>query len=154
METCAGTGAASAGAVGGLVIGSGAGAGVAAGDYRWLFDGMTGGDGPGEADVLRVGPGQGCGGEGSGPRGKAWSARGREGVPDLLGHQVAVVADGGHRGQAGLREQPGGQVVLAALAGEDGPDPADGGLAAPPAIQRGREGSGSESDVPRAAVGL
>jgi len=67
-----------------LVIASGAVLEVAAGDYRWLFDGVSGGDGPGEADVLRVGPGQGRGGEGPGPGGKA-PARGWEGVPDLLG---------------------------------------------------------------------
>src|SRR5690349_18441509 len=141
-------------AVGGLVVESGAVAGVAAGDYRWLFDGVTGGDGPGEANVLRVGPGQGCGGEGSGPGGKAWLPGGREGVPDLLGQQVAVVSHSGHRGKAGLRGQPGGQVVLATFAGEYGPDPADGGLAAPSAVQRRGQGSGREANVPRAAVGL
>src|SRR5690348_4640234 len=115
---------------------------------------MTGGDGPGEADVLRVGPGQRGGREGSGAGGEAWLAGGREGVPDLLGQQVAVVADGGHRGQAALRGQSGGQVVFAAFAGEYRPDPADGGLAAPSAVQRGRQGSRGEADIPRAAVGL
>jgi hypothetical protein len=81
----------------------GTGLDVAAGDYRGLLDGMTGGDGPGEADVLCVRPGQWCSGESASSRGKTWLACGREIVPDLLGEQVAVVAGGGHRGQAAER---------------------------------------------------
>src|SRR6266516_3345334 len=113
--------------------GSGA---VAAADHARSLHRMPGVQGKGQPDVLRLGPVQWRGRAGRLAEPEAELVRP---VPGLLRDEVATVAGVRHGLQEGPGGVAGGQLVLAAFAGEQRPQPA---------------GTGRVPAGPTAAVGL